>query len=140
MLKNLLVLFTLFALSLTTMAANWSTNYTATLSKAAKSNKKVLVLFTGSDWCGFCKVLLKNVLSTELFAELAEKHLELVYLDSPSKKVPMPTEQRRYNMQTSQKLRFGGGVPSAVVLNQTGEIVGQIRGYRALPCGAPADD
>ena len=113
--------------------SRWHIKLETALAQAQKKNKFVYVLNTGSDWCGFCKVLLKNVLSTELFAELAEKHLELVYLDSPSKKVPMPTEQRRYNMQTSQKLRFGGGVPSAIILNQKGEIVGRIHGYRALP-------
>jgi protein disulfide-isomerase len=129
MLKNLLVLFTLFALSLTTMAANWSTNYTATLSKAAKSNKKVLVLFTGSDWCGFCIRLEKNVLSKKDFDKVVKDKYLLVKLDL-TKTTKNPIEQEINHLMRIYNVE---GFPTTIILDSKGKeikrIVGAPRNY-----------
>lgn len=129
MLKNLLVLFTLFALSLTTMAANWSTNYTATLSKAAKSNKKVLVLFTGSDWCGFCIRLEKNVLSKKDFDKAIKDKYLLVKLDL-TRKSQNPIEQEINHLMRIYNVE---GFPTTIILDSKGKeikrIVGAPRNY-----------
>ena len=129
MLKNLLVLFTLFALSLTTMAANWSTNYTATLSKAAKTNKKVLVLFTGSDWCGFCIRLEKNVLSNKDFDKAIKDKYLLVKLDL-TRKSQNPIEQEINHLMRIYNVE---GFPTTIILDSKGKeikrIVGAPRNY-----------
>jgi protein disulfide-isomerase len=129
MLKNLLVLFTLFALSLTTMAANWSTNYTATLSKAAKSNKKVLVLFTGSDWCGFCIRLEKNVLAKKDFDKVVKDKYLLVKLDL-TKTTKNPIEQEINHLMRIYNVE---GFPTTIILDSKGKeikrIVGAPRNY-----------
>ena len=129
MLKNLLVLFTLFALSLTTMAANWSTNYTATLSKAAKSNKKVLVLFTGSDWCGFCIRLEKNVLSKKDFDKVVKDKYLLVKLDL-TKTTKNPIEQEINHLMRIYNVE---GFPTTIILDskrkEIKRIVGAPRNY-----------
>ena len=49
----------------------------------AKAEKKVVLLdFTGSDWCGICKRLNKEVFSTPEFVQYAAKNLVLVEVDS----------------------------------------------------------
>ena len=110
--------------------SRWHINLESALEQAKRERKFVYVLNTGSDWCGFCKVLMKNVLQTDYFADLIQKHIVPVYLDSPSQKIPMPQEQRDYNKATARKLKFGGGVPSAIILDSNGEKVGSIGGYR----------
>ena len=122
MLKNLLVLFTLFALSLTTMAANWSTNYTATLSKAAKTNKKVLVLFTGSDWCGFCIRLEKNVLLKKDFDKVVKDKYLLVKLDL-TRKSQNPIEQEINHLMRIYNVE---GFPTTIILDSKGKEIKRI--------------
>jgi thiol:disulfide interchange protein len=35
----------------------WLTDFAAAKQQAASENKKLLLDFTGSDWCGYCKLL-----------------------------------------------------------------------------------
>ena len=125
--KKMLLLLLLFAVSLGFVHASdgwrkgpdarWHIKLESALEQAKRENKFVYVLNTGSDWCGFCKALLKEVLTTDYFSELVRKHIVPVYLDSPSQRIFMPQEQRDYNRATARNLKFGGGVPSVIILN-----------------------
>ncbi|MFB1041268.1 MAG: DUF255 domain-containing protein, partial [Polaribacter sp.] len=42
----------------------WHTDANAALQLAIKENKKVMFFFTGSDWCGWCIKLQKEVFQT----------------------------------------------------------------------------
>lgn len=112
--------------------STWHLTLESAQEAAAKSGKKIYVLFTGSDWCGYCVKLQKDVLRTGRFRGYAKKNLELVYVDFPSKKKGMPTTQRQYNTQLRAKLGGGGGVPSALILDSKGTVLGKISGYRPL--------
>ena len=58
-----LMLFTFAAVA----GDGWMTNFEEAKAKAAKENKSLLVDFTGSDWCGYCIQLHKNVFSKDAF-------------------------------------------------------------------------
>src|SRR5580704_14464058 len=61
----------------------WTDNYAQAV-ETAKAEKKYLLLdFTGSDWCGFCKLLDKEVFSTPQFRDWAKKYVVLVQVDFP---------------------------------------------------------
>ena len=60
------------------LAAEWMTDLEAAKAKAAAENKAVLIDFTGSDWCGFCVRLRKDVLSKGEFKKFASKNLILL--------------------------------------------------------------
>ncbi len=110
---------------------SWYTDYDKALEAAKKENKKVYVLRTGSDWCGWCIKLKKDVFATREFKNFAKKNLILLYLDSPRKK-RMPAEQKSYNSQIASQLKMGGGVPSAVILDADGKEVARRSGYMKL--------
>jgi len=63
----------------------WQTDYVAAKAKAKKEHKLLLIDFTGSDWCGWCKKLKKEVFSQKLFQEQAPQEFILVELDFPQK-------------------------------------------------------
>lgn len=111
---------------------NWHTKLETAMEAAKKENKKIYVLSTGSDWCGWCKKLYADVFQQKEFKSFAKKNLVLVYLDSPRRK-PMPQDQREYNSRIKRQLRFGGGVPSAKILDADGKVITDIGGYRKLP-------
>ena len=45
----------------TSTPAGWTDDYDVALKRAAAENKLVLADFSGSDWCGWCKKLDKEV-------------------------------------------------------------------------------
>ena len=108
-------------------SADWFVNWDKALAESKKTNKKLFLLNTGSDWCGWCKKLRSEVLDKPEFAEFARKNLVLVYLDSPSRN-PLGKEQKTHNRQIVKALPFGGGVPHVLVMNAKGEKLGAISG------------
>ena len=106
---------------------DWFVNWDKALAEAKKTNKKLFLLNTGSDWCHWCKKLREEVLDKPDFAEFAAKNLVLVYLDSPNRN-PLGKEQKAHNRLIVKTLPFGGGVPHAIVMNAKGEKLGAIGG------------
>src|SRR5215213_11363481 len=99
----------------------WSDEYETALAQAKKENKKILLDFTGSDWCGWCKKLDREVFSKPEFKEYADKNLVLVEVDFPRAKEQSATE-RRQNLELME--RFGvQGYPTIVVLDGDGKKV-----------------
>lgn len=107
----------------------WLTDYDAALEQAAKEKKCVLVLFTGSEWCGWCVKLRKDTLDQPAFRKFAARKLVLVYVDVP--RGPVPTGPSRL-AALSAKLQPGGGVPCTVIVGPDGRIKGKIGGYLPL--------
>ncbi len=106
----------------------WYIKLEDALAAAKAENKKVYVLRTGSDWCGWCTKLYKDVLSNKKFKRFARKHLILLYLDAPKRK-KMPSEQLNYNNEVFKKLGITGGFPTGAVLDSDGKLINKRAGY-----------
>ena len=59
----------------------WITDYEDAFILAKRENKHVLINFTGSDWCGWCKRLDREVFSQPVFKEYAKENLVLLKLE-----------------------------------------------------------
>ncbi len=64
-------------------AAPWLTDLRIAKERARQEKKAILLNFTGSDWCGWCKKLDAEVFSQKEFKDYAAKHLVLVEVDFP---------------------------------------------------------
>ena len=64
----------------------WMTNWEEAKAKAKAENKPILINLTGSDWCGWCIKLDKEVFSKKEFKDYAKENLVLVELDFPQGK------------------------------------------------------
>ena len=73
----------------------WETNIEKAAQTAVKANKPMLLFFTGSDWCGWCIRLQKEVLKTPEFATWAKDNVVLVELDFPRKSGQTPEIQKQ---------------------------------------------
>ncbi len=112
---------------------NWTTDLPKAQSKAKAENKLVMMDFTGSDWCGWCMKLNREVFSQPEFASYAEKNLVLVEVDFPRHKAQSKQLQAANDaLQTKYKIE---GYPTIIVLNGAGQMVGQL-GY--MPGGPKA--
>jgi protein disulfide-isomerase len=63
----------------------WQTDINKAIAISNKEKKPMLLFFTGSDWCGWCIRLQKEVLKTPEFATWAKKNVVLVELDFPKR-------------------------------------------------------
>jgi thioredoxin-related protein len=104
----------------------WITSYEEGQQEAKASNKLVLLNFTGSDWCGWCILLDREVFSKPQFKEYASRNLVLVEVDFPKMK-PMPEATRMRNIRLAQQYQVQG-FPTIVVLNGDGQVVAEF-GY-----------
>jgi thioredoxin-related protein len=104
----------------------WITSYDEGQQEAKANNKLVLLDFTGSDWCGWCVLLDREVFSKPKFKEYASKNLVLVELDFPKTK-PVPDTIRTQNVRLAQLYQVQG-FPTIIVLNGDGQLVGEF-GY-----------
>ena len=133
---SLLVLFILVFTSCnngqsSTDKLNWNNNLENAVEQAKKENKTVLVNFTGSDWCIWCKRLSAEVFQQKEFEAYAKNNLVLVMLDFP-RDIQQTEETRAYNNKLAQKYGIQG-FPTILILNSKGELVAKT-GYQ--PGGA----
>lgn len=89
----------IFFLTLGTIAVNaqelkWYTNVNDAMKVSQKTKKPLFLFFTGSDWCGWCMRLQKEVFKTPEFTKWAEKNVILVELDFPRKAQDEATKQQ----------------------------------------------
>mgnify|MGYP000197154613 CR=1 FL=1 len=117
----------LSALTLSAADAAWLTDLDEGIKVAKAEKKAILVDFTGSDWCGWCIRLKKEVFDQKEFAAVT-KDFVLVELDYPQKK-KQPAEEKAKNKATQAK--FGvSGFPTVLLLDaKTGEAYGRQSGY-----------
>ncbi len=105
----------------------WTTDFKAAQAKAKKESKYLLVNFTGSDWCVWCKKLEAEVFEKENFLKEAPKQFVLVVLDFPQEK-KQPDELKKQNQELQKKYKIQG-FPTILLLDAAGEIVAKT-GYQ----------
>ncbi len=107
-------------------ASGWDDDYDKALAQAKAEKKMVLLDFTGSDWCGWCIKLDKEVFSKPEFKSYAKDNLVLVEVDFPHGK--RQTKKLKDQNEKLQKEHGIKGFPTIVVLNSEGKKTGEL-GY-----------
>jgi thioredoxin-related protein len=120
------LLATLAWLHVSAAELEWMTDLPKAQAKAKEEKKMVMMDFTGSDWCGWCIKLDKEVFSTPEFAEYAKQNLVLVEVDFPNRK-KQSAELKKANDALQKKYKIEG-YPTIIVLNGEGKKIGEL-GY-----------
>lgn len=107
----------------------WLTDMDAARAEARSENKPILVFFTGSDWCGWCKKLSGEILAKPEFQSYANEKLVLLKLDFP-RRSQLPAAEQQANNALAQKYGIRG-FPTIVLLDKYGNEVGRT-GYQAM--------
>lgn len=124
--KKLILILILLATITARAELTWLTDLDEAKKVAAKDNKKLLVDFTGSDWCGYCMKLHKEVFDTPEFEKFAKDYV-LVELDFPKRK-EQPAAEKAKN-QAAQK-KFGvNGFPTVIIMSAGGKVLNRAEGY-----------
>ncbi len=104
--KNLF-LGLLFLTSVTAFSqVEWISDFEEAAKLSRKTKKPILANFTGSDWCGWCKRLDKEVFSTAEFQTWAKENVILLELDFPRKtKLSQKLQKQNYALQKAFGVR-----------------------------------
>ena len=119
--------FALLLASMIVVHADWTTDYKAALAQAKAQKKMVLLDFTGSDWCGYCKLLDKEVLSQSSFKDFADRNYIQVTVDFPHQK-QLPDDLKQQNDTLGKQFSIEG-YPTLIVLDADGKELGRQVGY-----------
>ena len=98
----------------------WTMDLAAAKALSAEKNLPLLLNFTGSDWCGWCKIMERQVFSQEAWTAYAKGHLVLVWIDFPKDKRLVPEAFVERNQQLSREFDVGG-YPTYVLLDPDGQ-------------------
>lgn len=113
---------------------NWSNDVNKAFTEAKSEHKYILLNFSGSDWCGPCIRLHKDIFATETFSTMASSTLILINADFPrSKKNQLSVERQKTNDQLADKYNPKGNFPLTLLLNENAEIVKSWEGYPKDP-------
>lgn len=115
---------------LTFSTTEWTTDFSKAKTEASAKSKYILLNFSGSDWCGPCMKLKKEILDSEEFLKFAEDKLVLVRADFPrNKKNRLSPEQTQQNEALAEKYNHEGKFPLTVLINADGKVVKIWDGY-----------
>lgn len=129
--RSLIVATVAWTLTATAFAADelWVSDFEKAKQTAAKEGKDLLIDFTGSDWCGWCIKLKKEVFDLDAFKKAAPKNFVLVELDFPQNKSKLTKETQEQNakLQTQYGIQ---GFPTILLTDDQGRPYAQT-GYQA---------
>lgn len=98
----------------------WTEDFAAAKKTAAKEDKDLLLNFSGSDWCGWCQKLDKEVFDHESFTPKATKEYVPVKLDFP-RNAPQSDEIKKQN-RALQRTYGVSGFPTILLTDADGEV------------------
>jgi thioredoxin-related protein len=122
----ILCFFSFFYLS----EPKWGSDLGSAQQEAKDKHKLILLYFSGSDWCGPCIKLKKDVLESDAFLGFANTHLALVRADFPRmKKNQLDKVQIAKNEKLAEMYNKKGKFPFTVLLDATGKVLHEWDGY-----------
>lgn len=104
-----------------------SNDYDRGLAEARSSGKRVLLYFTGSDWCPWCQKMDREVLSTSEFQNFAAPRFVMVTVDFPHESFQTDDEKQR---NTALAAKYGvSGYPTLIATDANGQKLTLLDGY-----------
>ena len=117
-------------ISLGVAPATWLTDFSQAKNEAAQAKKAILLNFSGSDWCGPCIMMKKQVFESEPFQAYANDHLVLVRADFPrQKKNQLTPAQTQHNESLAERFNPEGKFPFTVLITPEGTVLKKWDGY-----------
>jgi thioredoxin-related protein len=103
---------------------SWLGDFNTAKTEAAQNHKLILINFSGSDWCGPCIRLRKEILESATFENYAADHLVLVRADFPrQKKNQLPKDQVKLNEALADQYNPDGKFPFTLLVDEHGKVL-----------------
>jgi thioredoxin-related protein len=123
-------LFCAAAIILLCSFTDWHNNLDEAKLLAAKEHKYILLNFSGSDWCGPCIRMHKEIFDDATFEQFANINLVMVNADFPrNKKNQLSKEQQALNDKMADVYNKQGAFPYTLLLDVNGKVLKAWEGY-----------
>ena len=123
--KNIVVAVCMF-LAFSAQAQLWEDSFENALVKADTEDKPIVLVFSGSDWCGPCIRFQKKIPESEEFVGFASDNYVLYNADFPKKKKnSLSSEKLDSNKGLAEKYNPKGYFPLVVVLDKNESVLGK---------------
>jgi thioredoxin-related protein len=124
------ILFMMLIAGISLSFPKWQTDFEKAKGLAREEHRVILLNFSGSDWCGPCIHLRKEVFDSEAFQQLADSSLVLMNADFPrSKKNQLSKDVQRQNEILAERYNPLGKFPYTVLLKADGSVIQSWEGY-----------
>ena len=118
--KSFLLAFSAASISFTA----WQPSFEKAKEVAKQKHWLVLLNFSGSDWCGTCMRMRKEIFDSPVFAAMADSSLLKVNADFPrNKKNQLEKNVQQQNEMLAEKYNAGGAFPLTVLLDENGAVI-----------------
>ncbi|MBN2686511.1 MAG: thioredoxin family protein [Pontiellaceae bacterium] len=97
----------------------WSMDFNAAKKVAAEKNLPIILNFTGSDWCGWCKLMEERVFTKAEWSNYAKENLMMVFIDFPEDDSLVPEKYVARNQALSSEYEITG-YPTYIILDSDG--------------------
>ena len=125
--KLFLIAFCFMAMSFN----NWQSSFEKAKQIAKDKHQLILLNFSGSDWCGPCMRMRKEIFENENFSAMADTLLVMVNADFPrNKKNQLEKSIQTQNELLADTYNAEGKFPLTVLLDENGKM---IRSWDGLP-------
>jgi len=110
--------------------SNWHYNLQEAEQIAQQKHRCILLNFSGSDWCGPCIRLHKEIFASQAFTQFADTALVMVNADFPRMgKNQLPAKQQAINDALADKYNSRGAFPLTVLLDANGKVLQEWDGF-----------
>lgn len=111
--------------------SKWQPDFSKAKEIAKEKHELILLNFSGSDWCGPCMRLRKEIFESDVFTKFADNNLVLVNADFPrNKKNQLDAETVKQNDALADKYNPEGKFPYTLLLDANGKI---LKTWEGLP-------
>jgi len=118
----------LFTLVLPAFALDWQTDLDEAKKQALSEGKILLINFSGSDWCGWCKKLDREVFSQDEFTAWAQDKFVCLLIDFPKYK-PQSREEKLTKMAWRDKFQVES-FPTILLVDAESDAIIYRMGYQ----------
>jgi thioredoxin-related protein len=116
--------------SFTVIDLSWQTDFEKAKQSAHEKHHLILLNFSGSDWCGPCIRLHKEIFDSDGFKKVADNQLELVNADFPRlKKNQLSKDQQQQNDKLADRYNAKGNFPATILLDADGKVIKEWDGF-----------
>lgn len=130
--RFILFLSILIIPALSAFSQTWLTDFEKAKEQASAENKRIILVFSGSDWCVPCIKLEKEIWETQSFIDYADSNYVMLKADFPKrKKNQLSEQQQEHNEMLAEQYNNTGAFPLVVVLDAEGNVLGRT-GYKGI--------
>ncbi len=118
------ILFIIICFLTMSSFTTWQPSFEKAQQNAKTKHQLILLNFSGSDWCGSCMRMHKEIFASDVFRKMADTSLQTVNADFPRKKKnKLDILVQKQNDALAEKYNPTGKFPYTLLIDASGKVI-----------------